>query len=189
MIVGILAIQGAFIEHTKVLAKLDIKSFEIRQKKDLMNPMDGLILPGGESTTMGRLLTDLDMFSILQEKIKSGLPVLGTCAGMILLARTLTNSDKSYFQTMDISVERNAYGRQLGSFFIHEKFNNVIIPMTFIRAPYVHEVGPDVLVLSTVDQKIVAVQQNNQLATAFHPELTDSTYVHEYFLDIIRKRI
>lgn len=187
--VGILAIQGAFVEHAKILSNLGIKSFEIRQKKDLLKPMDGLILPGGESTTMIKLLNDLGMFSILKDQITGGIPVLGTCAGMILLADQLTNSNQLTFQTMDIRVERNAYGRQLGSFFTHEKFNEITIPMTFIRAPYVHTCGPEVRVLSTVNQKIVAVQQENQLATAFHPELTDSTYIHEYFIDMIKKQL
>lgn len=188
MIIGILAVQGAFIEHAKVLAKLGVKSFEIRQKKDLENQMDGLILPGGESTTMVRLLKDLGMFDIIKVKIEQDLPVLGTCAGMILLAKRLTNSNQDSFQTMDISVERNAYGRQLGSFFTYDLFNDKTIPMTFIRAPYVHTCGPEVQILSIVDQKIVAVRQKNQLATAFHPELTDSTIIHEYFLEMIHKK-
>ncbi len=185
--IGILAVQGAFIEHAKLLAKLGVKTFEIRQKKDLNQTMDGLILPGGESTTMGRLLHDLEMFDSIKQMIVKGLPVLGTCAGMILLATDLENSEKTYFKTMDIKVIRNAYGRQLGSFFTHAMFGDIEIPMTFIRAPYVASVGKDVEVLATVDGKIVAVRQANQLATAFHPELTDSTVVHEYFLKMIQK--
>lgn len=185
--IGILAVQGAFIEHANVLKKLGVQSFEIRQKRDLKQHMDGLILPGGESTTMGRLLKDLDMFDDIKQMIIGGLPVLGTCAGMILLANELENSEKTYFKTMDIKVIRNAYGRQLGSFFTHEAFDGTTIPMTFIRAPYVESVGKDVTILSKVDGKIVAVRQNNQLATAFHPELTDSTLIHEYFLKMIKK--
>ena len=184
--IGILAIQGAFIEHAHKLAKLGVKTFEIRQKKDLLIPMDGLILPGGESTTMGRLLDDLDLFTPIKKMIEAGFPVLGTCAGMILFAKSLTNSHKTYFETMDINVIRNAYGRQLGSFVTEEKFNGVLIPMTFIRAPYVDSVGPNVQILATVDGKIVATRQNNQLVTAFHPELTTSTYIHEYFIDLIK---
>jgi len=188
MIIGILAVQGAFIEHAKALSKLKVETFEIRQKKDLTKPMDGLILPGGESTAMGLLLHDLDMFDTLKEMIEKGLPVLGTCAGMILLAKHLTGTNQTHFKTMDIEVLRNAYGRQLGSFITDALFNDVVIPMTFIRAPYVSHIGPDVKVLSIVNEKIVAVQQGNQLATAFHPELTDSTYVHEYFLSIIKNK-
>jgi len=186
--IGILAVQGAFIEHTKILSKLGVNSFEIRQKKDLRNKIDGLILPGGESTAMGLLLRDLDMFEDIKKMILDGLPVLGTCAGMILLANHLTGTNQTHFKTMDIEVLRNAYGRQLGSFITTASFNNTQIPMTFIRAPYVSHIGPDVKVLSVVKEKIVAVQQGNQLVTAFHPELTDSTYVHEYFLNIIKTR-
>lgn len=185
--IGILAVQGAFVEHAKVLAKLGVNSFEIRQKRDLDKPMDGLILPGGESTTMVRLLNDLNMFDILKTRIERGLCVLGTCAGMILLAKDFTNANQLSFQTMDITVERNAYGRQLGSFVTHDLFNNVKIPMTFIRAPYVKSYNSDVEVLSIVDQRVVAVRQKNQLATAFHPELTTSTYIHEYFLKMIQE--
>jgi pyridoxal 5'-phosphate synthase pdxT subunit len=187
--IGILAVQGAFIEHRHIFDKLNVKSFEIRQLKDLSLPMDGLILPGGESTTMGKLLKDLEMFNPLQEKIKNGLPVLGTCAGMILLAKKLTNDEREYFKTMDIAVERNAYGRQLGSFFTFAKFNNIDIPMTFIRAPFIASCGDDVEVLSIVNDHIVASRQGNQIATAFHPELTDSTYVHEYFLELVKKNL
>jgi 5'-phosphate synthase pdxT subunit len=188
MTIGILAVQGAFIEHAKVLSKLGVESFEIRQKKDLNKQMDGLILPGGESTAMGLLLNDLDMFNPIKKMIENNLPVLGTCAGMILLAKHLTGTNQTHFKTMDIEVLRNAYGRQLGSFVTTASFNDQMIPMTFIRAPYVSHTGPDVKVLSIVKEKIVAVQQGNQLATAFHPELTDSTYVHEYFLEMIKNR-
>ena len=183
--VGILAVQGAFIEHAKVLAKLGVESFEIRQKKDLTQAFDGLILPGGESTAMGLLLHELDLFGDLKQRITNGLPVLGTCAGMILLAKHLTGTNQTHLKTMDIEVLRNAYGRQLGSFITNEKFNDQVISMTFIRAPYVSSVGKDVQVLSVVDGKIVAARQQNQLATAFHPELSNSTYVHEYFLQMI----
>jgi pyridoxal 5'-phosphate synthase pdxT subunit len=187
--IGILAVQGAFIEHQYVLDKLGVKSFEIRQLKDLKQPMDGLILPGGESTAMAKLLHDLNMFDPLQILIQHGMPVLGTCAGMILLAKRITNQETHHFQTMNIAVERNAYGRQLGSFFTHALFNKVSIPMTFIRAPYIVSCGPGVEVLSIVKDRIVAARQGNQLATAFHPELTESTYIHEYFLSMVNHRI
>jgi 5'-phosphate synthase pdxT subunit len=185
MMIGILAVQGAFIEHRHILEKLGIQSFEIRQPKDLMIPMDGLILPGGESTAMRKLLDDLGMFLPLQSMIERGLPTLGTCAGMILLAKHLTNQEQSHMQLMDIDVKRNAYGRQLGSFFTEDLFADHQIPMTFIRAPYIDRAGPDVKILSTVGGHIVAAQQKKMLVTAFHPELTGSTYVHEYFLQMI----
>jgi len=186
--IGILAVQGAFIEHHYILERLGVKTFEIRQLRDLKKGMDGLILPGGESTAMGKLLHDLELFKPLQDLIQEGLPVLGTCAGMILLAKKLTNDSHIHFQTMDIEVERNAYGRQLGSFFTNALFGDTEIPMTFIRAPYISKVGSNVEILSIVNDRIVAAKENNQLATAFHPELTDSTYIHEYFLSIIKAR-
>ncbi|MBE5712844.1 MAG: pyridoxal 5'-phosphate synthase glutaminase subunit PdxT, partial [Ruminococcaceae bacterium] len=147
----------------------------------------GLILPGGESTTMGKLLKELDIFDTLQKKIADGLPVYGTCAGMILLANNLSNDKNVYFGTMDITVKRNAYGRQLGSFETVSDVKGIgEVPMVFIRAPYIESVGEGVDVLATVNGNIVAARQGNQLATSFHPELTDDTSVHQYFLDMIK---
>ena len=188
MMIGILAVQGAFIEHKYMLDRLGVKSFEIRQKKDLSQSMDGLILPGGESTAMHRLLTDLDIYEDLKMMILAGLPVFGTCAGMILLAKDIIQQETKHFGLMDIVVERNAYGRQLGSFMTHEKFDGMDVPMTFIRAPYVKSHGSQVDILSVVDGRVVAVREKHMLATAFHPELTDSTFIHEYFLNMIRKK-
>ena len=188
MVIAILALQGAFIEHEKVLKKLNVDYFEIRKKEDLNKPMDGLIIPGGESTTIGKLLFDLDKFDILKNKIINGLPVFGTCAGMILLAKKIDNQEQTYFSTMDIEVIRNAYGRQLGSFYTLGKFDNMEnIKMTFIRAPYVKEVFNDTKILATIDNHIVAVRQNNQLAISFHPELTDEVRVHQYFINMIKE--
>lgn len=188
MVIAILALQGAFIEHEKVLKKLNVDYFEIRKKEDLNKPMDGLIIPGGESTTIGKLLFDLDLFDILKNKIINGLPVFGTCAGMILLAKKIDNQEQTYFATMDIEVIRNAYGRQLGSFYTLGKFDNMEnIKMTFIRAPYVKQVFNDAKVLSIIDNRIVAVRQNNQLAISFHPELTDEVRVHQYFINMIKE--
>ena len=187
MVIAILALQGAFIEHEKVLKKLNVDYFEIRKKEDLNKPMDGLIIPGGESTTIGKLLFDLDIFDILKNKIINGLPVFGTCAGMILLAKKIDNQEQTYFSTMDIEVIRNAYGRQLGSFYTLGKFDNMEnIKMTFIRAPYVKEVFNDTKILATIDNHIVAVRQNNQLAISFHPELTDQTVILEYFCSLLK---
>lgn len=185
MIIGILAVQGAFVEHRDMLNRLGVNSFEIRKRKDLDLPMDGLILPGGESTAMKKLLVDLDLFDTLKKMIEKGLPTFGTCAGMILLAKRLTHQETAHLGLMDITVTRNAYGRQLGSFQTHDLFNGKSIPMTFIRAPYIDQAGPNVHVLSTVNQKGVAARQGHLLVTAFHPELTGSSYVHEYFLQMI----
>lgn len=188
MVIAILALQGAFIEHEKILKKLNVDYFEIRKKEDLNKPMDGLIIPGGESTAIGKLLFDLDIFDILKNKIINRLPVFGTCAGMILLAKKIDNQEQTYFATMDIEVIRNAYGRQLGSFYTLGKFDNMEnIKMTFIRAPYVKQVFNDAKVLSIIDNRIVAVRQNNQLAISFHPELTDEVRVHQYFINMIKE--
>ena len=185
--IGVLALQGAFIEHIKVLQDLGAETVELRQAADLAQPLAGLVLPGGESTVQGKLLHDLGMYDALREQIAAGLPVLATCAGMILLAEKLSNDDKVHFATMPITVRRNAYGRQLGSFRTHAAFGSLdAIPMTFIRAPYIEQVGEGVQVLAEVDGKIVAAQYGKQLALAFHPELdvAESTAVHEYFLGI-----
>ena len=187
MHIGILAVQGAFREHAQVLKTLNADYSEIRQKKDLFSkPIDGLILPGGESTVMGKLIVELEMFGPLQEMIRSGTPVFGTCAGLILLARKIANDSKVHLGTMDIVAKRNAYGRQLGSFYTSDTFIGIgEIPMTFIRAPYIQEAAETVKILSEVDGHIVAAQQDNMLVTAFHPELTDSLKVHQYFLEQI----
>ena len=184
MVIGVLAVQGAVIEHEKMLEALGATTFEIRQKKDLEQHMDGLILPGGESTVMGKLLKELDLYEPLKAMIEGGLPVFGTCAGMILLADELSNDEKRHFATLPVTVRRNAYGRQLGSFHARAQMKDVgEIPMTFIRAPYVEQThGAEVL--ATVDHNIVAVRYKNQLATAFHPELDEDPSVHQYFLQM-----
>ena len=189
MKIGVLAIQGAFIEHENILKSLGVEVFEIRKKSDLQeNSMDGLILPGGESTTMGKLLHDLDIFDDLKKLIQDGLPTFGTCAGMIILAKEIENDNRVHFGLMDIKVKRNAYGRQLGSFFTENEFKHVgIVPMTFIRAPYIESVSDNVEVLSTVDGHIVAAQQDNMIVTSYHPELNGDSRVHEYFLKSYKK--
>lgn len=189
MKIGILAVQGAFIEHKNMLNRLGIESFEIRQKRDINREMDGLILPGGESTTMGKLLHDLDLYEPISNLINSGLPVFGTCAGLLLLAKKISNDERIYFASIPIIARRNAYGRQLGSFNANAQFDSVgEIPMVFIRAPYIESVYDNAEALAQIDGKIVAAKYNNQLVTAFHPELTDNTAVHEYFIDMINNK-
>ena len=185
MVIAVLAVQGAFIEHEQALAKLGAEYFEIRKKEDLDRAFDGLILPGGESTVQGKLLRELHLFDTLKEKIESGTPVLATCAGMILLAQALAGDDTIHFGTLPMTVKRNAYGRQLGSFLTKGTFNKIPnVPMRFIRAPYVEYVEPETKVLASVGEHIVAVQYKNQIAVAFHPELDieRSTTVYDYFL-------
>lgn len=185
MTVAILALQGAFAEHAAMLDRLGAEHFEIRQLRDLNRPFDGLILPGGESTVMGKLLRDLGLLASLGARIASGLPVFGTCAGLILLAKSV-DGGAPCFATMDISVKRNAYGRQLGSFYTEADCKGMgRIPMTFIRAPYIEKVSGDAQMLASVDGNLVAARQGNQLVTAFHPELSDDVTVHRFFLELI----
>ena len=185
--IGVLAVQGAFIEHEKMLASLGAESFEIRALKDLEQDFDGLILPGGESTVQGKLLKELSLFEPLQAKIKEGLPVLGTCAGLILLAEKLSNDEHVYFGTLPVKVQRNAYGRQLGSFQTIGEVKGVgKVPMTFIRAPYIEEVYEGAEILAEVEGHIVGAQKGNQIGLSFHPEVTDCTLLHEYFLKLCK---
>ncbi|MCC8357431.1 MAG: pyridoxal 5'-phosphate synthase glutaminase subunit PdxT [Oscillospiraceae bacterium] len=186
MDVGILALQGAFVEHAAVLERLGAGHFEIRNRAALERPMDGLILPGGESTVMGKLLRQLGLYEPLRARIAGGLPVFGTCAGLILLAERVEGGEPC-FGTMDIQAVRNAYGRQLGSFHAVGSFDGRPIPMTFIRAPYIGAVGPKARVLAQVDGRVVAARQGNQLVTAFHPELDGDLTVHKLFLDMCRE--
>ena len=184
--IGVLAIQGAFAEHRKSLEKLGVETFEIRQLHNLDQDFDGLVLPGGESTVQGKLLHDLGLFEPLQRLIKEGFPTFGTCAGLILLANKLSNDSHTYFGSIPVTVERNAYGRQLGSFYAEEHFEGIgKIPMTFIRAPLIKDAGKDVQILAKVNEQIVAVQYKNQLAISFHPELNSDLNVHKYFVENI----
>lgn len=188
MRIGILALQGAFAEHEAVLRKLNTDTFEIRKYQDWQQPCDGLIIPGGESTVMNKLLHIFGLFTPIQKAIMNGLPVFGTCAGMILLAKEVHNGGAPCLATMDITVQRNAYGRQSGSFTASENFHGLgKLPMTFIRAPYIEQTGKNVEILATVDGKIVAARQQNQLVTAFHPEIDMETAVHKYFLNIVQE--
>ena len=185
MQIGILAVQGAFIEHQKMIEELGSSCTLLRSKKDLAH-LNGLILPGGESTVQGRLLERLDMMTELRELIQDGLPTLATCAGLILLAEHVENDPASYLATLPVSVVRNAYGRQLGSFHTVADLKGIgEVPMTFIRAPYVAEVSPEVEVLATVDDKIVAVKYGKQFAFSFHPELDSDYSIHKAFIESI----
>lgn len=186
--IGILALQGAFAEHEQVLNSLSAQTVQIRNRQDweAHSDLDGLILPGGESTVMGKLLHDLDLFEPIKAKIEKDLPVFGTCAGLILLAKTIVGDQTKHLASMDISVARNAYGRQLGSFVTNADFKGIgEIPMVFIRGPIIETVGPEVQVLSQVKGAIVAAKEKNMLVTSFHPELTGDTRVHAYFLEMV----
>ena len=180
MKIAVLALQGAFIEHEQMLKKLGAETFEVRQLRDWDQPKDALVLPGGESTVQMRLLKELGLFDPIRKAISDGLPVLGTCAGMILLS-------EGYLGTMHIRVRRNAYGRQLGSFHTTGTVEGIgdDVPMTFIRAPYIEEVlSADCQPIAEVDGHIVAARQGNQIATAFHPELDDDTRLHQLLISL-----
>lgn len=164
MTIAILAMQGAFLEHGQMLDRLGVDHFEIRKKEDLDRSFDGLILPGGESTVMRKLLIELNIYDILKKKIEDGLPVFGTCAGLILLAEQVEDGVPC-FGTMNILAKRNAYGRQLGSFYTEDEMKEIgKIPMTFIRAPYIDDVYGEAEILAVVDGKVVAARQGSQLA-------------------------
>ncbi|SNS51782.1 pyridoxal phosphate synthase yaaE subunit [Anaerovirgula multivorans] len=186
--IGVLALQGAFKEHIEIIKSLGHEAIEIRNAKQLYN-LDGIILPGGESTTIGKLLDDFKIKEVLVNKISNGLPVWGTCAGMILLAKEIDGNEDAHLKVMDIKVRRNAYGTQLDSFVttgVVEGVSEKEIPMVFIRAPYIVDIDEKVDVLHKVDGNIVAARQENILVTSFHPELTDDKIFHEYFINMIK---
>ncbi|QSQ07851.1 Pyridoxal 5'-phosphate synthase subunit PdxT [Koleobacter methoxysyntrophicus] len=182
--VGVLALQGSVEEHISILKKIEgIEPIKVKTREELME-VDRLIIPGGESTTMGKLLRDFNLLNPLVDRIKDGMPVWGTCAGMILLAKKIEGSPEGHLMVMDIQVRRNAYGRQIYSFMIRKvipEFSNEKIPLIFIRAPYITEIGKNVTPLLELDGHILAAKQENMLATSFHPELTNNTVVHDYF--------
>ena len=178
MRIAILALQGAFAEHGQMLSKMGVDSFFVRNAADWQQPKDGLIIPGGESTAMMRIMADEGLSQPVGEAIGQGLPTFGTCAGLIML-------DRVHLATMDILAKRNAYGRQLGSFRTMADFKDMgRVPMTFIRAPFVAEAGSEVEVLAEVDGRIVAARQGKQLVTAFHPELDGDERIHRLFVDM-----
>ncbi len=186
--VGILAIQGDFHEHILALDRLGVESLEIRLPQQL-DEIDGLIIPGGESTTIVQLIDIFGFREVLVEKVRRGMPVWGTCAGMIVIADKLKDHRPEPLHLMNIKVSRNAFGRQVDSFETDLDIKGIEGPpyhAIFIRAPVVTELGEDVEVLAGLeDGRPVAVRQDNMMATAFHPELTDDTRVHELFVRMV----
>ena len=178
--VAVLALQGGFIEHIKILNSLSIKSFEIRKEEDIKKPFDALIIPGGESSVISKLLHNFSLFEEIKTRIKKGMPIFGTCAGAILLANDLEGRE-AYFKTMEISIKPNGYGSQLDSFIENDKFGDEVISQIFVRAPIITKISNKVSVLSKTRGIVTAARQENQLVTTYHPELiTDA--VHKYFL-------
>ena len=190
MVIAVSAVQGAFAEQEQMLERLGVSYVELRKKEDLQQAYDAIILPGGESTVQGKLLRELGMFETLQRQIQEGMPVLATCAGMILLAENVENDKREYFKTLPVTVKRNAYGKQLGSFYTEQEFKGIgTVPMTFIRAPYIERVEDGVEILAQENGHIVAVREHNQLALSFHPELDEDERIHRYFVEMVRQNI
>jgi 5'-phosphate synthase pdxT subunit len=177
-VIGVLALQGGFEAHAKALERLKITSREVRTARDLEG-VDGLIIPGGESTTIGLGVEREGLTEPLIEFVRSGKPVLGTCAGMIML-------DREHLGVLDIGVRRNAFGRQLASFETELSIDGAPVVAVFIRAPWVEDVGDGVEVLAEVDGHPVAVRQDNILAVAFHPELSDDLSLHRWLVDRVQ---
>jgi pyridoxal 5'-phosphate synthase pdxT subunit len=192
--VGVFALQGDVREHLRVLTSLGVRATGVRRLREL-EECDGLVIPGGESTTMFKLARTFDLFEPIRQGIKEGLPVLGTCAGMIMLADRIEDGtpDQETLGGLDITVRRNAFGRQVDSFEGDLDFAGLDDPVhaVFIRAPWVEQAGDGVEVLGRVvggpaDGRIVAVRQGNLVATSFHPELTGDRRVHALFVDLVR---
>lgn len=185
--IGVLALQGDFLEHITALRKINVSTKEVRLPDDLKE-IDALIIPGGESTTMVNLLDSFKLREPLVARIQKGMPVWGTCAGMILLATKLVQDRPTPLGVMDITVNRNAFGRQIESFETDLDIKGLDKPMhaTFIRAPWIVSASKNVEVLAKLDDgTIVAARQGNMLVTSFHPELTEDTRLHEYFVSLV----
>jgi len=189
--IGVLALQGAFVEHIVMLNRLGAEAIPIRLPEELEG-LDGLVIPGGESITIGKLMEAYDLTDRVQKLIADGLPVMGTCAGMILLANQVTDLNGYSLRVMDISVRRNAFGRQVDSFetdLAVPAIGETPFHAVFIRAPWIENVGPEVEILARLaDGTPVAAKAGNTIVAAFHPELTDDTRLHAYFLGIVNNR-
>lgn len=188
MKVGILGLQGAIREHQWALERCGVQPVIVKYNQDL-DGLAGLIIPGGESTTVGKLLVRYGMLEAIQEKVNQGMGIFGTCTGMILLAKEIKGSNQPRLGVMDLTIERNAFGRQIDSFetdLAIPALGDAPVHAVFIRAPYASAAGPDVDVLAKIGDKIVFARQGRHLAAAFHPELTEENRVHQYFLSMIQ---
>jgi pyridoxal 5'-phosphate synthase pdxT subunit len=189
MKIGVLALQGAFREHCAMLDHCGAIAMEIRKVREL-DEISGLILPGGESTTIGKLLVDWGFMDKIKERAAQGMAIYGTCAGLILLAKTIRDSDQPRLGLMDIAVQRNAFGRQTESFeadLTVPEFGPEPVRAVFIRAPWIEQAEANVKVLASVNDKIVIARQGKFLATAFHPELTGDDRIHKYFITMAKE--
>lgn len=189
MKIGVLALQGAFREHCVMLEKCGVTAVEIRKAEEL-DDVEGLIIPGGESTTIGKLMVEWGIMEKVKSRAGQGMGIYGTCAGMIMLAKEIVDSDQPRLGLMDVSVRRNAFGRQRESFeasMLVPEFGEAPVEAVFIRAPYIEQAGDNVQVMAVVNGKIVIARQGKMLATAFHPELTDDDRIHKYFISMLQE--
>jgi len=190
--VGVLAVQGSVREHIDCLSRIEgVTPLAVKTAEDILS-LDALILPGGESTAIGKIIKEFSLIDAICELHKRKKPIWGTCAGMILLAKELADEEVFYLGLMNIKVRRNAYGSQLDSFTVRMPVAEVskgLHTLTFIRAPIIEEIGIGVKVLATVNEKVVAARQDNLLVTSFHPELTDELSFYRYFIDMIKDSI
>lgn len=186
--IGILALQGAVREHSAAISKAGAKPVIVKRVEQV-EVLDGLIIPGGESTTIGKLMVKYGFIETVKDFAGQGKPVYGTCAGLILVAKRMSEGTPPWLELMDIEARRNAFGRQQESFETPLDIAGFDKPFTgvFIRAPWIEEAGPAVKVLAEYDGRIVMAEEKNILVTAFHPELTDDTRIHEYFIDMVRE--
>jgi pyridoxal 5'-phosphate synthase pdxT subunit len=190
MKIGVLAVQGAFREHELILKDLGCETVLVKLPEHLEG-LDGLVFPGGESTSMGKLMREYDLISPIRDMAAHDVPMFGTCAGMIIMANRITGGEEPHLGIMDVEVNRNSFGRQVDSFETDLDMPAVGVhpfPAVFIRAPHIQEVGKDTEALAKYKDRVVAVQHGNLLATSFHPELTSDNRIHAYFLDLIRKQ-
>lgn len=190
--IGVLALQGAVAEHIRMLEKASTRVEAVAIKKaSQLEDIDGLVIPGGESTTIGKLIRKYELFEPLLQKIKQGFPVFGTCAGLIVLAAKIVGQDTAHLGVLDMLVQRNAFGRQRESFETTLSITGVAddFHAVFIRAPLVLEVGESVQVLAMHQEQIVAVQEGHLLATSFHPELTNDARLHAYFIEMVEQYV
>ena len=189
MKIGVLALQGAFREHCSMLEGCGVTAVEIRKPEEL-DDVVGLVIPGGESTTIGKLMVQWGLMEKIKVRVSQGMAIYGTCAGMIMLAKEIIESDQPRLGLMDITVKRNGFGRQRESFeatMSVPEFGEEPVQAVFIRAPYIEKTGESVKIMAMVKDKIVIARQDKILVTAFHPELTNDNRIHKYFISMIKE--
>jgi pyridoxal 5'-phosphate synthase pdxT subunit len=188
--IGVLALQGAVREHIRLLEQTGVRAIEVKTAAPFPD-LDGLIIPGGESTTISKLMHAYELKEPIRQMHAAGKPIFGTCAGLILIAKRVEGLTEPHVGLLDVSVKRNAFGRQVDSFeaSLHIAEVGDHFSAIFIRAPYIEQIGPGVKVLADVEGKIVAVRQATLLGAAFHPELTDDLRLHAYFVKMVRQSL